>query len=126
MFQVQSMANRWLAGGRKVPKRKNVILGNHLGSGKERSKVASYSWRVRSSPGTGNVSDAADPRGGQCVSYGDSVFLQVQNTANRWLSGSSGSGKDGVTTRNLLDGGSESKTYRWMLGHEPSVLRVVG
>lgn len=123
MFQVQSMANRWLAGGRGRWK-KNVILGNHLGSRKELNKVNSYSWRVRSSPGTGNVSDAADPRGGQCVSYGDSVFLQSQNAANRWLSGIGGSEEDDVTTRNL--GGSESLTYRWMLGHEPSVLRVVG
>lgn len=127
-LQVQNLANRWLTGGRD-PFPKFVHTYNHLENAFERARSLEYMWQVRSNPGTGNVAEA-DPRGGQCVDYGDVVWLQIQNMPNRWLSGGRGDDHESVRTYNHLDGGYEQtvnlKKYQWKLGHMPLILRVVG
>lgn len=131
MFQVQSRAKRWLSGGRGKGN-EIVVTRDLVGNAFESTITPTYSWQVRSNAGLGNVDAKAetDVKTGQCVSYRDFVFLQVQGLGFRWLSGGRDDGQEGVYTRNHLDGGYEQTIgldyYRWKLGHAPTILRVTG
>ena len=106
-FQVNNVDSRWLTGGHGA--------GNNL-----TFTDAYYSeWILRSTPGDG-VRTTADPRAGQCLKYGDIIYLQVKHLDYRWLTGSRGSGNAHVLTRNHLGSTYESsahitRTYQWIV-----------
>lgn len=81
-------------------------------------KGGSYSFAIRSDVGNGklDLNLNQDPQKGQCVTTNDKVFLQVQNTPNRWLNGGRDGGNGNVYTRDRTN--SYEKTiavghYQW-------------
>lgn len=59
------------------------------------SKLSTYEWTMWSQSG----SRQGDPEAGQCVKFGDVVYLRNGYRTDRWLSSSRGHGNNGVDTR---------------------------
>jgi hypothetical protein len=115
-LQVNSLDNRWLSGGRNGGN-EGVITRDHLSSDYELENAENtYKWTVRSTSGDGSR-NYPDPKQGECLKYGDQVFLQANLLDNRWLSGARGGGNEGVLTRDHLSSSYElknaEKTYKW-------------
>jgi len=116
---VNHLNNRWLTGGRGTG---NIGINtrNYLDGDYEQQKSTStYQWTVRSESGDGRREDL-DPLAGRPVFYSDTIFLQVNNLNNRWLTGGRDSGNNNVYTKNYLDGGYEQKSttaYQWTILH---------
>eukprot|EP00592_Proboscia_alata_P015684 CAMPEP_0194397806 /NCGR_PEP_ID=MMETSP0174-20130528/125751_1 /TAXON_ID=216777 /ORGANISM="Proboscia alata, Strain PI-D3" /LENGTH=874 /DNA_ID=CAMNT_0039194029 /DNA_START=18 /DNA_END=2642 /DNA_ORIENTATION=- len=119
-FQVNNVDSRWLSGGRKN-NNQLVYTDNHLGSDYELEGRPHYEWIVRTSPGDGSRT-AKETNEGICVNYGDTLYLQVNNLDNRWLSGGRGNGKEGVGSFDHL-GSKEEKNkkrgYEWIMRASP-------
>ena len=101
-MQVNSLNNRWLTGVRNT--NAEGVITNDVFT--ELDKEFAYKWKVRSTPGNGQLSDV-DPKHGQCLLRHDDIFLQVRD--NRWLSGARNTARELVVTRNHLDGGDEQE-----------------
>ena len=117
-FQNEHYSNRWLSGARN---RGNggVITRNYYRSSYERDQVArTYKWIIRSTPGNGERT-FRDPKRGDCVKYGETVYLQNNWMNHRWLSGSRDRGNEKTLTRNHLRSNYErntaKKTYQWII-----------
>lgn len=129
-LQSQSIAKRWLTGGRNRGKN-DVFTRNHFANFYERiSGGLSYRWNVRSAAGNGTKSsDIRTGKYGECVNYDDVVFLQVRSTASRWLVGNTGQGNQEVFTRNQMDGYEQTHghtSYLWRFVRSPKDLRARG
>ena len=116
------MDKRWLNGGRG-----GGNVGVHTRdiycSAYEKTQInTAYKWIVRSSFGNGTRS-YKDLRHGRCVEDRDIVILQVNNLDNRWLTGSRGSGSEGVETRDKFGSAYErvdvATTYEWIVKKYP-------
>ena len=98
------MDSRWLTGGRDSGNTKvstTVLKGN--------SKVNTFIWTVRSNY------QIADPKRGQCLRYGDTIYLQVKSRDNRWLTRARNKGNKDVRTRNVIDEVKVASTYAWVV-----------
>jgi len=117
------MDNRWLSGSR-TSGNEEVVTRDHLRSSYERNTAATtYKWIVRSTPGNGSRRVDNDPKKGNCLKYGDIMYLQNNYMDNRWLSGSRTSGNEEVVTRDHLRSSYErntaATTYKWIVRSTP-------
>ena len=113
-FQNNWRDNRWLSGARNRGNTQ-VVTRNHLGSNYERERVArTYKWTIRSTAGNGARS-YPDPKAGDCLRYGDIIYLQNNWINNRWLTVSRVNSR--AFTRNYL--GTHSGMYRWIVRSTP-------
>jgi hypothetical protein len=103
--------SRWLSGTRSGDGEK-VLVRDFNSKNYELEKVfKSYKWKVRSNPYT--FGNERDPKQGDCVKYGDTIFLQNhEKDADRMLSGSRGTANEGVLTRNVKPASKEVKNLR--------------
>jgi len=118
-LQVNFMDDRWLSGGRGRSTAK-VVTRNRRRSRQELRLQNTYKWIVRSTSGTGTRA-VSDPKQGECLQYGDTIYLQVDSTDNRWLSGGRGGGNAQVVTRNHFQSSYETNsgaTYQWIVRSE--------
>ena len=102
----------WMTGCRSTTDHKNVYVRNLKGSDYEAGLESTYKWKIQSQ------SSGADPKAGECLKYGDKIYLQNRYRDDRWLSGSRGSGNTGVITfdnRSSYEGTTVGKTYEWIV-----------
>ena len=121
-LQNNFMDNRWLNGARGSGN-KRVTTRDHFGNTSERDTLGTvYEWIVRSEAGNGSRRVDTDPKNGQCVKFGDLVYLQNNFMDSRWLNGCRGSWNGGVNTRNHLGSSYEkfsvAKAYQWIVRSE--------
>lgn len=114
IIQNNAMDNRWLSGARSSGN-EQVITRHALGSDYEISKAKdSYRWIIQSEArGKGQKDLSKD-----CLRYGDKFLLKTDVSIDRWISGSRGSGNEGVVTRDMLKSSYEKRAengnYRWI------------
>lgn len=94
--------SRWLTGGRKSG---NTRVSTRVVD-ERNSKVNTFIWTVRSNY------QITDPKRGQCLKYGDTIYLQVNSRDDRWLTGARDKGNEAVRTRNVLDELKVVNTYQ--------------
>merc|ERR1711874_512182 len=89
--------DKWLTAARK---NHDVFTRNAFDASGEEGTPLSYAWQVRSNAGNGKIGSIGevDPAAGQCVKYGDNVFLQARSFEDRWLTGGRKSGHHEVFT----------------------------
>lgn len=115
-FQNMHMDRRWMSGSRGSGN-EGVHTRDALGSSYELTTVPNaYKWVVRSHMGSGRKNHT-DPKKGQCLKFGDKIFLQNYNMDHRWLSGSRSKGNEDVITRDMNKNDYErkdaGKSYQW-------------
>ena len=105
-LQVNSLDYRWLTGGRNS--------GNYdvqTRNGFTETDVTSYQWIVRSSIGDGTRT-FPDPKEGDCLQYGDKIYLPVNTLDRRWLTGGRTSGNEVVETRDFFSDTGNFSEYQ--------------
>lgn len=102
LLQNDYMDSRWLTGGRKSG---NTRVSTRVVD-ERNSKVNTFIWTVRSNY------QITDPKRGQCLKYGDTIYLQVNSRDDRWLTGARDKGNEAVRTRNVLDELKVVNTYQ--------------
>jgi hypothetical protein len=115
-LQNYNLDSRWLTGGRNSGN-EGVLTRNIYSSDYEIGQAeTSYKWTVRSTRGEGSR-NYPEPKQGECLKYGDQIFLQVNNLDDRWLSGGRNSGNEGALTRNIFKSdyeiGQAETSYKW-------------
>jgi hypothetical protein len=71
-------------------------------------------WIVRSIEGSG-LRTAADPKAGDCVKYGDTIYLQSNKQDYQWLNGGRGIGSIQVLTNDIRGEPGERSRYEWIV-----------
>jgi len=115
-LQVQNQDGKWLSGGRGEGG-VSVSTDNYYAG--DNGGYWAYHWIVRNTVNNDNFSSLGkreykDPMAGQCVRYGDRVFLQISNQDNKWLRGGLGGHTFGVLTHDMR-GQLNSIEFQWII-----------
>jgi len=117
-LQVNSLDYRWLTGGRTDGN--DQVRTKNIFSEIQNSQY--YEWFVLSDWGTGSR-DYQDERDGDCVKYGQSIFLQSNTVDHRWLTGTRDNNQNSVRTGNVRGESSTAArvSYRWLVRSEACI-----
>ena len=77
-------------------------------------KTPTFEWKAFSTL----EQNTADPKAGECIKYGDVIYLSNNYNPDYWLTGSRGTNNLGVGTRDYWASEEEqaaTTTYQWMI-----------
>ena len=128
-FDISSL---WLSGGRG--KYNNLVMTRDLvhDSNEQNKTQGYYEWIVRSDVTQNGNRLQKDPKDGECMKYGDTIWLQVNRPAHRWISGGRGgqpTNHSEVTTHDVVYDTEESwisYQYRWTIRSNHVILKSGG
>lgn len=123
VLQTNHEDERWLTGNRGTSGNE-VYLDCKFCSNYESERAASYIWIPRSAKGDGSTT-FPDPKAGECVKFGDTIFVQNKNIRLNYLRSSCAGDESCVNdfqrilTTNVNAAGQNSLEYAWKFRSNP-------